>query len=84
MRICLLVVPLLVAGSNAYAQSQSSARPALGYLAARVETENRNHLPAGERAECLVRKSDGKQVCKTRTEWRRIAEQLATAEEQPR
>lgn len=85
MRICILVVPLLVVGSSAYAQSQDSSRPGLGYVAAQVETQNRNHLsPSSERTECLVRKSDGKRVCNTRAEWRKIAEQLAKAEEQPR
>lgn len=85
MRLCILLVSLAAAAPGAHAQSQSSSRPALGYLAARTETENRNHMIGrGDRLECLVRKKDGKRVCHTRAAWRNIAAQIAKAEAQPR
>ena len=71
MRFLLLLGALLSGCSAAYAQSLSSPR---SFVPARAGVWN------SEQLECLVRKSDGKRECHTRTEWRRIADQLADAD----
>ena len=85
MRICILVVPLLVVSSSAYAQSQNSAQPGLGYVAAQVETENRNHLSTqaanAPNASCAKAMASG---CATPASGGKLKPNFAKAEEQPR
>ncbi|MCW3845768.1 hypothetical protein OF829_00845 [Sphingomonas sp. LB-2] len=76
MRALIFLASLATVSSAAFAQSQDSSRPALGYVSARTEAVNRSHLEGRERYECLVRKSNGRQECHTRAEWRRIAMQI--------
>ncbi|MDT8757141.1 hypothetical protein MZO42_00380 [Sphingomonas psychrotolerans] len=68
MRRLIALVSLVAASSEASAQRLASPR---NFVPARAQVWN------GEQLECLVRKSDGKRECHTRTEWRRIARQLA-------
>lgn len=70
MRSLVLIVSFFVASSAAWAQQVATPRT---FVPARAQVWN------GEQLECLVRKSDRKRECHTRTEWRRIARQMAKA-----
>jgi hypothetical protein len=84
MRASILAASLVVVSPGAFAQSQSSSQPGLGYQSAHVETENLSRQNGGGRSECLVRKSDGKRECHTRAEWRQIAARLERSDGQSR
>jgi hypothetical protein len=71
MRPFISMFALLLGCSAAHAQNLSSPRT---FVPARA------HVWNGEELECLVRKRDGKRECHTRTEWRKIVDQLAKAD----
>lgn len=80
MRALIFFASFVAFSPAAFAQSyggmQDNSRPALGYVSAHTESENRSQLDRGPREECLYRKRDGKRVCHTRAEWRRIAARI--------
>jgi hypothetical protein len=73
MRSLISVFALLLGCSAAHGQSLTTPRT---FAPARAQAWN------SEQLECLVRKSNGKRECHTRTEWRKIADQLAKADAQ--
>ena len=74
MRSLMLIVSLIAASPQAFAQQVAS--PGM-FVPARAQVWN------GEELECLVRKSDRKRECHTRSEWRRIARKVAEATRNP-
>ena len=77
MRMFILASSMMLVSASAFAQNQNASPPSLGFQSARLESEHRANMNTrGKVEECLVRKSNGKRECRSRAEWRKIADNL--------